>query len=115
MCDAPFIAPDLSPQIAHLSVTQDKTEVTTLDVEQEAVGFLLGAKGATLRGLETKHRTFMFFDNERTEVCLLASVRTNWILRTDGVAGPCWQGHWAVYFCLCGGWEGGRGAVNVVN
>jgi hypothetical protein len=45
--------------------------VTTLDVEQEAVGFLLGAKGATLRGLETKHRTFMFFDNERTDVCWL--------------------------------------------
>ena len=49
---------------------QARTDVETLDVEQEAVGFLLGAKGATLRGLETKHKTFMFFDNEKTEVCI---------------------------------------------
>ena len=48
---------------------QEQTDVTTLDVDQEAVGFLLGARGATLRGLETKHRTFMFFDNDKTEVC----------------------------------------------
>ena len=38
--------------------------VTTLDVETDAVGFVLGAKGATLRQFETQYRTFMFFDND---------------------------------------------------
>lgn len=28
------------------------------------MGFVLGTKGGTLRGMETKHHTFMFFDNE---------------------------------------------------
>lgn len=38
--------------------------VTTLDVDTDAVGFVLGAKGATLRQFETQFRTFMFFDND---------------------------------------------------
>ena len=29
-----------------------------------AVGFVMGTKGTTLRELETRHRAFMFFDNE---------------------------------------------------
>jgi len=37
---------------------------STLDVPMECVGFLLGAKGNTLRTFETKYRVFMFFDNE---------------------------------------------------
>ena len=36
----------------------------TLDVDTDAVGFVLGAKGATLRQFETQYRTFMFFDND---------------------------------------------------
>jgi len=39
-------------------------DVVTLDVPGEAVGFVLGSKGATLREFETKFRTFMFFDND---------------------------------------------------
>jgi hypothetical protein len=38
--------------------------VCTLDVETDAVGFVLGAKGATLRQFETQYCTFMFFDND---------------------------------------------------
>jgi len=38
--------------------------VSTLDVDTDAVGFVLGAKGATLRQFETQFRTFMFFDND---------------------------------------------------
>jgi len=38
--------------------------VTTLDVDTDAVGFVLGAKGATLRQFETQFQTFMFFDND---------------------------------------------------
>merc|ERR1712070_1271675 len=37
---------------------------STLDVPMECVGFLLGAKGNTLRKFETEFRVFMFFDNE---------------------------------------------------
>jgi len=44
---------------------EDREDVSTFDVPQETVGFLLGAKGATLRQMESKHRTFMFFDNDR--------------------------------------------------
>jgi len=39
--------------------------VSTFDVPKETVGFLLGAKGSTLRAMETKHRVFMFFNNDR--------------------------------------------------
>ena len=51
-----------------LNVREDKLmangEVSTLDVDTDAVGFVLGAKGQTLRHLETQYRTFMFFDND---------------------------------------------------
>lgn len=39
-------------------------EITHFDVDQSAVGFVLGAKGATLRQFEKMYRTFMFFDND---------------------------------------------------
>ena len=42
-----------------------REDCSTIDVPQPAVGFLLGAKGATLRQMETKHRVFMFFNNDR--------------------------------------------------
>jgi hypothetical protein len=42
-------------------------EVTQFDVDHCAVGFVLGAKGATLRQFEKMHRTFMFFDNTMSE------------------------------------------------
>mmetsp|Transcript_24667 Transcript_24667/g.40910 ORF Transcript_24667/g.40910 Transcript_24667/m.40910 type:complete len:257 (-) Transcript_24667:605-1375(-) len=44
---------------------EDREDVSTFDVPQETVGFLLGAKGATLRQMENKHRVFMFFDNDQ--------------------------------------------------
>jgi hypothetical protein len=44
---------------------EDRDDVSTFDVPKETVGFLLGAKGQTLRQMETNHRVFMFFDNER--------------------------------------------------
>ena len=40
-----------------------RDDVSTLDVPKATVGFLLGAKGATLRQMEGKHRVFMFFNN----------------------------------------------------
>ena len=40
-------------------------DAVTIDVPEQAVGFVLGARGATLRELETKFHTFMFFDNDR--------------------------------------------------
>jgi len=43
---------------------EDRRDVSTLDVPQKTVGFLLGAKGATLRKMESEHRVFMFFDND---------------------------------------------------
>ena len=44
---------------------EQREDVSTFDVPKETVGFLLGAKGSTLRDLETKHKVFMFFNNER--------------------------------------------------
>lgn len=44
---------------------EGRNDVTIFDVPQSAVGFVLGARGATLRDFETKYRTFMFFDNEQ--------------------------------------------------
>jgi len=44
---------------------EDRTDVSTFDVPKETVGFLLGSKGGTLRKMETDHKTFMFFDNDR--------------------------------------------------
>ena len=41
--------------------------VSTLDVDTDAVGFVLGAKGATLRQFEKQFCTFMFFDNDCME------------------------------------------------
>jgi len=43
----------------------ERDDVVTTEVPVEAVGFVLGGKGATLRALETKFKTFMFFDNEK--------------------------------------------------
>ena len=44
---------------------EEREDVSTFDVPKETVGFLLGAKGSTLREMETKHRVFMFFNNDR--------------------------------------------------
>ena len=44
---------------------EDREDVSTFDVPKQTVGFLLGAKGSTLRQMETNHKVFMFFDNER--------------------------------------------------
>lgn len=44
---------------------EQRDDVVTTEVPTEAVGFVLGAKGATLRNLETRFKTFMFFDNDR--------------------------------------------------
>jgi len=41
-----------------------REDVTVLDVPEKCVGFILGAKGATLRQMEMKHLVFMFFDND---------------------------------------------------
>jgi len=54
--------------------------VSTLDVDTDAVGFVLGAKGQTLRQFETQYRTFMFFDND----CLPGTSKKRlYILGTD--------------------------------
>ena len=42
-----------------------RPDVTTFDVPTQTVGFVLGAKGASLRKIESKHGTCMFFDNKR--------------------------------------------------
>ena len=42
-----------------------RPDVSTFDVPRETVGFLLGAKGSTLRAMETNHKVFMFFNNDR--------------------------------------------------
>ena len=43
--------------VVHDFVTlEDRQDVSTFDVPKETVGFLLGAKGATLRQMESKHR-----------------------------------------------------------
>jgi len=44
---------------------EDRTDVSTFDVPKETVGFLLGAKGQTLRQMETNHKVFMFFNNDQ--------------------------------------------------
>ena len=53
---------------------EDREDVSTFDVPKETVGFLLGQKGRTLREMETKHRVFMFFNNDRER---------------QGIHGPC--------------------------
>ncbi|KAJ1471244.1 hypothetical protein T484DRAFT_1844927 [Baffinella frigidus] len=47
-----------------LAALEKRNDLTTIDVPQSCVGFVLGARGATLREFETRFRTFMFFDNE---------------------------------------------------
>ncbi|KAJ1495971.1 hypothetical protein T484DRAFT_1924461 [Baffinella frigidus] len=47
-----------------LAALEKRNDLSTVDVPQAAVGFVLGARGATLREFETRFRTFMFFDNE---------------------------------------------------
>jgi hypothetical protein len=42
-----------------------RDDVETLDVPVDLVGFVLGAKGASLRSLESTHHVFLFFDNLR--------------------------------------------------
>ena len=49
--------------VVDLPELEKRNDLTTLDVPQSAVGFVLGARGATLRDFETRFRTFMFFDN----------------------------------------------------
>lgn len=44
---------------------EERMDVSTFDVPKETVGFLLGAKGSTLRQMETNHRVFMFFNNDQ--------------------------------------------------
>jgi len=44
---------------------EEREDISTTEVPLDCVGFVLGAKGATLRTLETRFKTFMFFDNER--------------------------------------------------
>jgi len=43
---------------------EKRTDVIHTEVPIDAVGFVLGNKGQTLRQLETRFKTFMFFDNE---------------------------------------------------
>jgi len=40
-------------------------DVVWSDVPLDAVGFVLGNKGGTLRTMETRFKTFMFFDNDK--------------------------------------------------
>ena len=44
---------------------EEREDVSTFDVPKETVGFLLGAKGSTLRQMETNHKVFMFFNNDK--------------------------------------------------
>lgn len=50
--------------IVDLDALEARGDISIFDVPLNAVGFVLGSKGATLRELETKYKTFMFFDNE---------------------------------------------------
>jgi len=54
-----------APAVAY-SDLERRDDVEHLDVPGPCVGFILGAKGATLRQMETKHKVFMFFDNDNT-------------------------------------------------
>jgi len=76
----PFVAMSASGQRLHEDLTlmqrgggrletdfralERRSDAVTADVPRACVGFVLGAKGATLRDMETRHRTFMFFNNE---------------------------------------------------
>lgn len=42
-----------------------RADVVHSDVPLDAVGFVLGNKGLTLRTMETRFKTFMFFDNDK--------------------------------------------------
>ena len=50
---------------ADFAEIEKREDTLFVDIPDNCVGFVLGTKGATLRNIETKHRTFMFFDNER--------------------------------------------------
>lgn len=51
--------------VVDFETLERRDDVVTLDVPSEAVGFVLGSRGATLRELETRFRTFMFFNNDK--------------------------------------------------
>ena len=50
---------------ADFDALESRDDVSTFDVPTETVGFLLGAKGVTLRQIESNHRVFMCFNNNR--------------------------------------------------
>lgn len=56
--------PSAASSINHDEV-EARADCDTLDVVTSHVGFLLGAGGKTMRDFQTKHRSFMFFDNKR--------------------------------------------------
>jgi len=47
------------------SELEERHDAISTEVPMDAVGFVLGAKGNTLRTLETRFKTFMFFDNDK--------------------------------------------------
>jgi hypothetical protein len=59
-----------------------RSDVAMHDVPTAAVGFMLGAKGQTLRALESKHCTFMFFDNEHFHHNNMGETKRLYILGT---------------------------------
>ena len=64
-----------------------RPDTVTIDVPVLSVGFVLGTKGATLREMETRRRTFMFFDNDTVRMYPLSSngrkIRLDGQLRTQ--------------------------------
>jgi len=62
---------------------EDRKDVSTFDVPKETVGFLLGAKGSTLRAMETKHRVFMFFNNDRMRQGKHGPCKRLYVIGTD--------------------------------
>lgn len=43
---------------------EERRDQVHIEVPMDCVGFVLGQKGATLRHMENRFKTFMFFDNE---------------------------------------------------
>ena len=63
---------------------ETRPDVSTMDVPKQTVGFLLGSKGGTLRDIETRHHTFMFFDNERIRENKSGPCKRLYVIGRDG-------------------------------
>ena len=62
---------------------EDRADTDTFDVPGPTIGFLLGKSAVTLRGIEEKHRAFIFLDNVRLREGKLGPCKRLYVLAAE--------------------------------